>query len=248
MEAKPKAAPCHVAYGALLGTQVMSGGMIAGVRAVGKIKDAFLTAVAADPNNFEARDMLVQFYLMAPGLMGGSVKEARKQADAFAAIDVQRGHLLHARIAMYEKEFKQADAELHAVAPAAGDAQLKRDLADNLVDTGFSYLQAKEYASANAAFERASHDSDLRTNGRAVFGLGRVALAQNQYDSALAYLNKAMTIDPWLNAHYRVAMALEQKGDKAHAIAEYETFLHASPAPQGDQADDARKRLQALRS
>jgi tetratricopeptide (TPR) repeat protein len=246
--AKPKAALCQVAYGDVLGVQAMSTGLMSAARSIGKIKDAFLAAVAADPSSFEARDALIQFYLMAPGIMGGSVKEARKQADAFAAIDPQRVHLLRARVAIYEKEFKQADAEFRSVAPGANDAELKRDLAGSLVDAGFNYLQAKEYAAANAAFERASRDADIRTLGHAVFGQGRVALAQNQYDNAITYLNKSMTIDPWINAHYRVATALEQKGDKPHAAAEYEAFLHFSPAPQGDQADDARKHLQALKS
>jgi hypothetical protein len=44
------------------------------------IKKKFEQAVELNPENFDARMGLLQFYLMAPGIMGGSKDKAREQA------------------------------------------------------------------------------------------------------------------------------------------------------------------------
>src|SRR5262249_56305104 len=46
-----------------------------------KIKKEFDAAVALEPADVEARLDLMEFYIQAPGVMGGSLKEARKQAE-----------------------------------------------------------------------------------------------------------------------------------------------------------------------
>jgi tetratricopeptide (TPR) repeat protein len=245
--AKPTAAPCQIAYGNALGTQAMKAGLMAGMRSVGKIKDAYLAAVAADPTGFEARESLIRFYLMAPGVAGGSVKEARKNADAFAAIDPVRAHLLRADIAIYQEHYADAEAELKAI-PLLGDAASRLALAGRWQSLGYSYLNDKQYPAAKTAFDRGTHDENPDIVSHAHFGLGRLALAQNHSDEAIAEINKAMGLDHWINGHFRLGMAFEQKGDKAHALAEYQAFLQFKPAPKGDLAEEARKRVDNLRS
>jgi tetratricopeptide (TPR) repeat protein len=246
INAKPKSALCQLSYGNVLGAQAMSQGMMAAMRSVGKIKGAFLAAVEADPNNFEARDSLVQFYLMAPGVAGGSVKEAKRQAEAFAAIDPVRAHFLQADIANYEDEPQRAQTELSAVKPATDEA-LRHDLNNAWIGTAYSRLHAKDYATAQALFGRLLHEANPIA-AQAHFGLGRVALAQSKADESIAEFNQAMALDRYLNVHYRMGRAFEAKGDKTKAAAEYEAFLNFNPAPTGEMVEDARKRVKDLKS
>jgi hypothetical protein len=69
---------------------------------VGKVRHALRakheleTAIALDPRHVEARMMLLQADLAAPGLMGGSVTKALEQAKAITAIDSVFGHPAYA--------------------------------------------------------------------------------------------------------------------------------------------------------
>lgn len=48
----------------------------------GKIRSAFARAIELDPQNVDARLGLLQFYLVAPGVFGGSLQQAQRQAGA----------------------------------------------------------------------------------------------------------------------------------------------------------------------
>ena len=73
-------------------------------------------AVELDPANLDARQGLVQFYLIAPGIMGGSVEKATEQASEIAKRDAARGHMVRAQIYVHEKDFTKAEQEYVAAA------------------------------------------------------------------------------------------------------------------------------------
>lgn len=54
---------------------------------------AFEKAVALDPNHLDAREGLMQYYLEAPGFMGGDQNKALEQANAILAQNQERGYL-----------------------------------------------------------------------------------------------------------------------------------------------------------
>ena len=76
-----------------------------------KVKNAFLRAVELDPTLIEAHIGLYNFYVMAPGIMGGSDEEALKQANEVEKLDPQRGHLLRANYYQRNKDFDHAEEE-----------------------------------------------------------------------------------------------------------------------------------------
>src|SRR6266516_1611349 len=61
-----------------------------------KVRREFETAVQLDPGNLAARRDLMEFYLEAPWVLGGSQEKARQQAEAIAARDAVEGHLARA--------------------------------------------------------------------------------------------------------------------------------------------------------
>jgi tetratricopeptide (TPR) repeat protein len=79
-----------------------------------RVKREFERASALDPDNLEARFGLIEFYLRAPGVLGGSVPRAREQAAQVGKRDPLQGHRAAGRIAEYEKRFDTALEEYSA--------------------------------------------------------------------------------------------------------------------------------------
>jgi tetratricopeptide (TPR) repeat protein len=73
-----------------------------------KIRRAFEKAVELDPDNVEARLDLLEYYIQAPAIMGGSHERARKQAIEIARRDRMRGYRAQGRIEDHEKHFDAA--------------------------------------------------------------------------------------------------------------------------------------------
>lgn len=238
---QPQSARCHSAVGSLYGALAMSGGMTSGMKYVGKIKDALQKAVELAPSNYDMRRDLIQFYLQAPGIAGGSVRRATENAEAFTKIDPFRGQILMADVLAYEKKFDRAEATLQALKPA--DAAQTEALTSSLSSLGFSMINGEQHKRAQALFERLV--GQRASNAIAHFGLGRALLEQKQIDAAITAMERALQIDPKINAHYRLGIAYQTRGDKPKAIALFTQFL--TYATSGRAAEDARKRLDELK-
>jgi tetratricopeptide (TPR) repeat protein len=237
----PQSARCHNVLGSMYGVLASSGGMTAGMKYAGKIKDMFLKAVELDPKNFDMRRDLNQYYLIAPGIVGGSVKKAIENSNDFAKIDPARGQLLRAEAHIYEKEFAKAETLLRSI--KATDADLAEDVTSAINSVGFGMINTNEPALAQKLFER-QIALDAK-NANAHFGLGRALLEQKNVDGAIASMERALQIEPKTTAHYRLGIAYQTKGDKAKATAAFQQFL--SYQKTGKAVEDASKRLEELK-
>jgi tetratricopeptide (TPR) repeat protein len=237
----PQSARCHSALGSMYGVLASSGGMTAGMKYAGKIKDMFLKAVELDPKNFDMRRDLNQYYLIAPGIVGGSVKRAIENSNDFAKIDPARGQLLRAEAHIYEKEFAKAETLLRAI--KSGDADVAESVVGAINSVGFGMISANEAALAQKLFER-QIALDAK-NANAHFGLGRALLEQKNVDGAIASMERALQIEPKTNAHYRLGIAYQTKGDKAKATAAFQQFLTYQKT--GKAVEDANKRLEEMK-
>jgi tetratricopeptide (TPR) repeat protein len=238
----PESARCHSALGSLYGSLAMSGGMSAGLKYAGKIKDLMLRAVQLAPTNYDMRRDLNQFYLQAPGIVGGSVRKAIENSNDFGKFDATRGQLLRAEVHIYEKEFSAAESLLRGI-KTTNNAEMADIVFSALTNLGFALLNNKKVVEAQKLFEQhiASHPNDAASH----FGLGRALLEQKNYDAAITSIERALQIDPKQTVHYRLGMAYEGRGDKARAIAAYQKFLSYNKT--GRAAEDAIKRMEALK-
>jgi predicted Zn-dependent protease len=75
-------------------------------------------ALALDPRDVQANRDLLEFYLLAPGIAGGSRREARAIADRIAVFNPAEGFLAQARIASFENQTAQAEDSLRKAAEA----------------------------------------------------------------------------------------------------------------------------------
>src|SRR5262249_48661140 len=79
---QPEQASCYYALGAVQGVLAVGGGAFKAIGLAPSIRSNLSRAVELDPLLYDARQALVQFYLMAPSIAGGSVGKARELAAA----------------------------------------------------------------------------------------------------------------------------------------------------------------------
>jgi hypothetical protein len=73
-------------------------------------------ALALDGRDVQAHRDLLEFYLLAPGIAGGSRRQAAAEADRIAALDAAEGLLAKARVASFDRHAAQASAFLKEAA------------------------------------------------------------------------------------------------------------------------------------
>lgn len=95
--------------GRIYGEKADHAGFLSAAGLAKKVRSSFERAVELDPRNWEARTDLAEFYLEAPGIVGGGKDKARTQAEAIQALNPAMGDWVLARIA--EKSNNPAEAE-----------------------------------------------------------------------------------------------------------------------------------------
>jgi tetratricopeptide (TPR) repeat protein len=243
----PLRAECHEAMGSTLGVKAMSAGMMAAMGSVGKIKDAFKKAVELDPKSVSARYALMQFYVMAPGIAGGSTSKAKALAVETAQFSPEAGKLMQAFLDFSEKEYAKAETAVLSVNAGGNDFLVKtqRGLMSNI---GLKYVEEKKFADADRVFNEAhkrfpDHDIGL-------YGQARVLQEQGKHPAAIALLEKANGVAavPRARNYFRLGQSWQASNDKSRAVAAYEKALSIKPALSKQQQEDIGAQLKALKS
>jgi len=188
-----------------------------------KVRTEFERAVALDPKNAVGRTDLAEFYLEAPGIVGGGQDKARAQAEALSKLDPVKAHWVNGRLAEKNKDTPTAEREYRAaIAESHGAASAWLNLA-LFYRNGkrFDDMQAALKHAANAPIDRPDVLMDaastlLRTNRDLPFA---VQLVQRYLVSPTVEQN------PPFKAHYLLGNILEKQGDKQGAVKEYQMAL-----------------------
>ena len=237
----PTAAMCHYGVGSVLGAQALSQGMLKALGSAGRVRDSLARAVELDPLLYAARNALVQFYLVVPGIAGGSVAKAREVASAANARQPEHAKLLLALVDIGQKKHEQAEASLASVR-AGDDKELAADVAEVWAQLGFTYLNDRQDTKARAVFERLVRERPNSPRGH--YGLGRVFTDAGQFDQAITAFERASALDRTaeLPIDYRAALAYQVKGDREKARSLLTRFVAAGKGNPKN-IDDAKKRL-----
>ncbi len=114
-----------------------------------KARQYFEQAVALDPSNGEAMNDLFDFYLQAPGFLGGGYDKAQALAQRIAAHNTAEGHFALAQLADKRKQYDTAEDQLRrAMEVAPREIGRVLDLAKYLAKHG-------RIEDSEAAFARA---------------------------------------------------------------------------------------------
>lgn len=84
-----------------------------------KARQYFERATQLNPDNLEAQSDLFEYYLEAPGFLGGGLDKATATAAQMARINASEGYWAQARLAEKRKEFATAEAHLRQAIDSA---------------------------------------------------------------------------------------------------------------------------------
>jgi tetratricopeptide (TPR) repeat protein len=196
-----------------------------------RAKGEFERTVMLDRGNIEAREGLLQFYLRAPAIGGGSVTKARELAEEIAQLNLLRGHFARATIANREKDPAGAEREYRAaVADFPDSVPAYASLMSNLQQHGKS---EEAFAVGDQLLARRPRDV------AAQFAYVRlVATSGTRLDRGEPMARQLIALPPWTPdatlpspamLHFRLGEMLEKKNDRVGARKEFEMALQLNP-------------------
>lgn len=208
-----------------------------------KSRIEYQAAVQLDPGNLAARRDLMEFYLQAPWILGGSKDKARAQLEAIASRNPLQGDLARA---IYWRDLNK---------PSLAIKEFRKVLAAKPQQAG-PYFQAADF------YEAQQNPTEMEA---AIQDVSRIAPDDPRlnYYSAVADVMKGRSLDkaehdlkvylaetpprndfpPHASAHDWLGRICEIKGNKEEAIQQFKSALSLSP--DNRTAQQALKRLDA---
>jgi tetratricopeptide (TPR) repeat protein len=214
----------HLWLGRVYGEKADRVGFLKAAGLAGKVRTEFERAVELSPNSWEARTDLAEFYLEAPGVVGGGKDKALAQAELLAPLNPAMAHWVKGRVAEKNKDNVTAEKQFRAAIEASnGGARAWLNLA------GF-YRHLNQFD----AMEHALHTMEARpVDHPASLADGAGMLLRTNRDTALAirlarrYVALPNTEEeaPVFRARTVLGELLERQGDRTAAAEEYRSAL-----------------------
>ena len=188
-----------------------------------KVKAEFERSVALDGDNLSARSDLAEYYLEAPGFLGGDRNKARQQAEAVAPHDPALATYIHARVD--EKQGNgRAEEQYQKAITISGDS------ARYWIELAYYYRRAGRPQDMENAINRsltASHADGIPEydGGFLLLRTGR------NFPAAVQMLRRYVSGDqisedgPVFRAYFLLGQLMEKQGDRHSAAEEYRAAL-----------------------
>lgn len=218
VEQNPASAEAHGCLGVAYGSVALTANIVRKMSLAQKARCELEKAVQLDPAQVDARIGLLEYYTLAPRLLGGDIDKARTQANVIKSTDVIGGHRAHAFIYAHLKQIDLARKEFR-------DAVAEQPLSvkSHYWLGSFYETTDKNYPAASLEFETAAK---LDPTDMAVqFEIGHLAaltginLARGQA-ALIAYLNhKPANGEPSLDrAEYWLGAIFEKRGKQKELL------------------------------
>jgi len=239
--AQPKNAEAHFRRGVAYGELAQRAGILKQASLASKTKTDFERAVALDPNLLEARWGLINFYLLAPGFMGGGDDKAIAQAAQIKKRDALAGYRAYARVYTHQKKTDLARKEyVDAVRENPKSAEARYMLAGFLINNDKNWSGSLHELDMALTLDPAFMPAYVRLGAHA-------ALSESNYARGEEALRKYLTHKPDDNepphamAWYWLGLVQEKQGKKKEAKHSYQSALKL--APNEKQIKEALKRV-----
>jgi tetratricopeptide (TPR) repeat protein len=226
---EPNNAEYHYRLANAYGMATVGAGMFKAMSMVKKLKAELERAIQLDPNLLPARFALLEFYVAAPGIAGGSESAAIGQATEIRKRDTGEGHRAFARLHTAAKKPDLARKEYVDMVkeqPTSPRAHYSYGV--------YLMLTEKNYKSASEEFESAAKLDPAYMP--AYFQIGHVAaLAGDDFARGEEALKKYLAYRPKdeepsiARAHYWLGGLYEKQGKKAEAKSSYAASLKINP-------------------
>jgi tetratricopeptide (TPR) repeat protein len=215
----------HLWLGRVYGEKADKANFMTAAGLAKKVHTEFETAVQLNPNNVDARTDLAEFYLEAPGIVGGGRDKAEAQAQTLARIDPAKAHWVNARIDEKKKDLAGAEKEYRAAIESShGSASAWLHLAQFYKHS--SRLDEMDDALRHVASAPLDQADVLVDAAHLLLDTNRDLPEANKL--LRRYVSSASTVEqaPAFKAHYLLGTVLEKQGDKQAAAQEYRTSLN----------------------
>ena len=220
----PQNSSYHLWLGRAMGRKAEQANPFAAFGLARKVKIEFERAVALDANNLPARADLSEYYLEAPGFLGGDKNKAKQQADYVAEHDRALASYIYARVqekqgnAGTEAEYKKA------IAASNKPARYWVELAHFYRRTG--RLNEMEDAIRHALATTQLGEPSEFDAAALLLQTGRNFAAAMQILRHYVSEEDPAEDGPAFRAHYLLGVLLEKQGKKKEATAEFQTTLN----------------------
>lgn len=212
----------HLWLGRVYGEKASRAGFLSAAGMAKKVRNEFERAVQLEPGGWEARTDLAEFYLEAPGIVGGGKDKARSQADALITLRPAMGHYILARIAEKNKDNAAAEREYRAaIESSQGGAHAWLNLS-------LFYRHSNRFDE----MEQALHTMETRPMDRPeslMDGASILFRAGRNLPFAIQLLNRYLSApveaEPAFKAHYLLGQLMEKQGNRPGAVEQYHAAL-----------------------
>lgn len=238
---KPSDSDYHMWLGRAYGEKASSSNFLSAIELAKKTRVQFEAAVQLNGNNAAARCDLSEFYVDAPGFLGGGKDKARAQADQLMSIDPASGHWVRSIVALKDDKFDVAEQELVAA------IQTDKSPAKRWMDLASFYRTRSRMKEMENAIQKALSVPN-RPWATLYDGAEILIRAGQNFNGAAEmlrnYINSGDPGDeaPVFQAHYLLGTLLEKMGNRAGAANEYRAAL--SLAKDFQKAQKALKKVQ----
>jgi tetratricopeptide (TPR) repeat protein len=214
----------HMWLGRIYGEKADRASFLSAAGLARKVRDEFEKAVHLNPKNAEARTDLAEFYLEAPGIVGGGRDKAAAQAESLLSFDPARAHWINARIAEKKHDYQTAEKEYRS------EIEVTHGSASAWLNLGLFYRHRQQWDDMERALLNI-RSAPLDTPDALVDAADILIRQQRNVPAAMdllhAYLNSGARSEqaPEFWVHYLLGSANEKLGDNEAAVAEYHAAL-----------------------
>lgn len=205
-----KIADYHFGLAQACAAEALNSSIFSQLTLAGKIKNEYIKTLEIDNKHIMARVGLANYYLRAPGIMGGSIEKAYEQANILIKYDEMRGRYLLAQLYVKENKQTQAEEEYKILERKYGN---QKDFYDFYNYYGYFLLNLGRKEEAIQKFKK---QIELAPNNPNSYdSMGDVLLASGRNNEAIDHFKKALEIDPSFEASKKkLKKALNQNGKK----------------------------------
>src|SRR6266567_4708538 len=203
----------HLWLGRIYGEKADKSGFMTAAGLARRVRTEFETAVRLNPNSVDARSDLAEFYLEAPGIVGGGRDKAVQQANSLASLDPARAHWVNARLAEKKKDLAAAEAEYR------GAIEASHGSASAWLNLGLFYRHRERFDDMEQTLTRV-RSAPLDRPDALVDAAEILIHSQRNLQEAVqllrAYLKSSSQVEqaPAFKVHYLLGTAVEKLGDK----------------------------------
>ena len=220
----PQNSDYHLWLGRAYGEKADRVNFMAAASLAGHVRTEFEIAVRLNPNNVDAHSDLAEFYLEAPGIVGGGRDKAVHEAELLLTLAPARAHWVNARLAEKKRDFTTAEDEYKK------SIDVSHGGAASWLNLGLFYKHRERWDEMESALLHV-RSAPLDRPDALVDAAEILLRTQRDLGEAVkllrAYLNCDSKVEqaPAFKAHYLLGSAVETLGDKQAAAAEYRSAL-----------------------